>query len=266
MLTPELQRTFHITSAAEQSNLFGIQGAPNSGKTHAALSFPNPIVFDFDKKLPPGIPCVPFWKPEFIDTLAKRRHPALPNRRDALIKYLNEMAPKLPTNFTIIIDSWTRVQDAFDQTAHLAPIEYMTKGNDPSVDGFKIFRHKMDWSTQVIMALMSLPHTVVITFHEQVDRDEDGMPNGKTKPLMTGQFADKLAGYCSTMVRQDCTRDPKTGVPKWSWQVGQDRKFNPVVHPGYKFPVDMIHLDITNGAYEAFQRYRYEQRVSPATV
>lgn len=261
MLTPDLQKTFHITTATEQSNLFGIQGAPNSGKTHAALSFPNPLVLDFDKKLRPGVPCVPFWKPEFVDTLAPRKNPGLPNRRDALIKYLNTLAGKLPANFTIIVDSWTRLQDAFDQSAYIAPqAEYTAK--DGAVDGFKIFRHKMDWSTQVLLALMSLPHTVVITFHEQVDRDEDGMPNGKTKPLMTGQFADKIAGYCSTMVRQDCTRDPKTGVPKWTWQVNQDRRFNPVIHPGYKFPPELVHLDITNGAYEAFQKYL----ISPATV
>ena len=49
----------------------GIQGAPGTGKTYAAVSFPNPIVLDLDNKLGAhktrkDILVLPFHDPDFI--------------------------------------------------------------------------------------------------------------------------------------------------------------------------------------------------------
>lgn len=41
------------TDEQSSKGLFGLfKGQPNSGKSNAALSFPNPFVFDFDRKMP----------------------------------------------------------------------------------------------------------------------------------------------------------------------------------------------------------------------
>ncbi len=41
------------TDTQQNSGLFGLfKGQPNSGKSNAALSFPTPFVFDFDRKMP----------------------------------------------------------------------------------------------------------------------------------------------------------------------------------------------------------------------
>src|ERR1017187_3041921 len=41
------------TDQTVNSGLFGLfKGQPNSGKSNAALSFPNAFVFDFDRKMP----------------------------------------------------------------------------------------------------------------------------------------------------------------------------------------------------------------------
>lgn len=252
---PPSPTLFGLRTSTEQSNLFGIQGAPNSGKTTAALSFPSPIFLDFDKKLPPGVTSVPFWDPKFVDSMnCPRRHPSLPNRRDALEKWLTQEGPKIPQGSTLVLDSWTRLQDSFDQSAFRAPSEYFSKANE--VDGFKIYKHKNDWSTLIIALLQGLSCDVVITFHEVIDRDDDGLPNGKTKPLMTGQFADKLAGYCSTFVRQLVEVDKTTSIKRWLWQVGSDNKFNAIVSPRYSIPPTCQKLDITGrNAYETLNKY-----------
>lgn len=259
-MTPA-QPIFGLRQSNERSNLFGIQGIPNSGKTTAALSFPSPIVLDFDKKLPVGIQSIAFWDDSFVDSIGcTRLTPLLANRRDAITKWLVDNVAKLPPDATLIVDSWTRVQDAFDQAAFHAPRQpqYMTKGgkdSPPEVDKFKIFQHKIDWSTYVMTLLQAAPCRVVLTFHEQIERDKDGDPTGKFRPLQGGQFADRIAGYCGMLVRQDCIRD-NGGQSRYVWQVASDRKFNAVVSPMYQFPTECVNIDVTAGAWQKLETFR----------
>ena len=68
-----------------------LQAPPFSGKTYAAMSFPNPVVLDFDQKLGahsgrPDVLQVPFWSGEFCDKIVKRDGlKAPPNKKDALL-------------------------------------------------------------------------------------------------------------------------------------------------------------------------------------
>lgn len=253
-----------LTSSTTHSNLFGIQGAPNSGKTTAACSFPNPIFADFDKKLPPGVQCIPFWDDTFVESLGCARvHPDLANRRDGFLKWLRTEAIKIPADYTLVLDSWTRLQDSFDQAAFLNPRQpmYLTKGGKdqpPEHDKFKVFQHRIDWSTQVLLQLQALACPVVITFHEQIERDKDGDPTGKMRPVMMGQFADRIAAYCGMLVRQN-VQTSTGGAPQYTWQVRSDNKFNAIVSPKYdlsKLPPQVLAIDITAGAWQKLQQLR----------
>lgn len=242
-------------------NLYGIQGEPSSGKTHAALSFPNPIVLDFDRKLPAlnpwtnkPVPNIPFWDAAFIHKIMGTSPPTWCNRRDALLRWLRVEGPKIPADYTLIIDSWTRIQNNFDLHAEepLNQIPYKTKEGD--YDKFKFYGHKVIYSTQVMEAFKALSCLVVITFHEQAARDDKGRLTGKYKPLQDGQFKDQLAGHMAVLMRQ-VNPDRLT----YLWQVRSNAFFSCMMPPIYNFP-ETLQTKTTKDAIPAnwneLQKYR----------
>src|SRR5579872_4038131 len=118
----------------------GLQGPPASGKTWAALTFPNPVVLDFDGSLTAhtgqDIVSIPFHDANFcIEKLGLKIEDRIKydtqqkvkviNKRDALDKWLLTEGIKLEPNQTLILDSWTAVQSAFDMMTETEP--YYTK-------------------------------------------------------------------------------------------------------------------------------------------
>lgn len=236
-----------ITTSTSQTNLFGFQGAPNSGKTTSALKFPNPLVLDFDKKLPPGVPSVEFWNPDFVNSITPCK--LRPNRRDALKKWLREARTQLTPGVTLILDSYTRVNVEFDLQAEADPTPYLNKSG--AVDNFEVYRQKLLYNHTIFELLSSMPCTVVVTFHEQIDRDATGVPTGKMRPLITGQFADQVAGMFANFYRCNCKED-KQGKLIYTWQIRSNNLFNAVRSPAYKFPEDLIEIP---AEYSELQKY-----------
>lgn len=197
----------------ETSHLFriGIQGAPKTGKTWAALTFPNPVVLDFDNNLrgfsevypEKKILSIPFWKPEFCDSIAPRTRlptgaPTPANRRDALRVWLDKNITKFQPGQTVIWDSFTRGQDGFDQQQDLEP-QY-TKGG--TIDEFAFWRLKQEYTRDILNWLNTANCDVIVIFHETGERNAAGLLTGKLKPMMEGKFCDKLAGYFTDWFRQ----------------------------------------------------------------
>src|SRR5256885_4469890 len=110
--------------------ILGIQGEPGTGKSESATTFPNPIFANADGEedlfVGRDIPQIPLydydWVVNYCDGKFKPTKPkAQPNRRDALINFLQEDALKLTVEQTLVLDSWTRIQTHFDQQQEIDP-------------------------------------------------------------------------------------------------------------------------------------------------
>lgn len=235
----DLLGTIPLTDT-DQLFRIGIAGAPKTGKTWSALTFPNPVVLNFDNNLrgfqevypDKKIMQVPFWSNEFYTKVLgiPLVRNITPNARDGIRRWLEKEGSKLTPADTLILDSWTMYITKFDAQYDAEPL--MTfKGE---VDTFAFYRHKKNYSEQLLDKLKGLNCNVIVLFHEQQDRDDKGNPNGKLKPAMEGQFADKLAGFFTDWFRQVIqveevtAADGKTKkkVPRYMWQIRSDSLMN----------------------------------------
>lgn len=204
--------TKSLATMSEAQIRLGLQGPFKSGKTWAALSFPNPIVVNFDRGLGAhtgrsDVYEVPFYNPQFVDGIVKRSGTqAPPNRKDALLKWLATEGMKLQVNQTLVVDGQTGIQNAFEAEYNVAPI--MTKSGN--IDDFAIWRMKVEYFGELCEMLKALHCNVVYLCHETPDRDTKGNLNGGVRPLLTGQFADQLGSHFTDFFRQITFAKPRT--------------------------------------------------------
>ena len=172
----------------------GIQGAAFTGKTTAALTFPNPVLASFDRKASAhshraDVYEVPFWDGVFCDSLVKRAGYANPpNRRDAFLKWLYSDALKITSSQTLIVDNSSGVEDAYHTQYSLEPV--VSRSGEE--DSFAQWRLKIDYFKDIFTAFKALKCNVVYLIHEAPDRDKKGELNGKIRPILTGQIGDKI--------------------------------------------------------------------------
>lgn len=220
----------------------GLQAAPNTGKTTGALTFPRPVVADFDNKLSETnaicagkklseVIILPFYNAEFVDKLKPRTNPRFqPNKRDAFLIWLMNEGVKLENDQTFILDSWTMLQEAFDQQQNYEPA-INRKGEE---DKFVKWARKMEYAKEVCSRLKTLNCNVIVTFHETIERDDEGKPTGKLKPVMQGQFTDQLAGHfnnwfrCHALARLTDPKNPRSEQigTDYLWQTASDNMVN----------------------------------------
>jgi hypothetical protein len=221
----------------------GIQGPPGSGKTASALTFPNPIFADFDhidipsllalphlKDVKPQV--IPFYNVEFCkDKLGMKPNKMnLVPKHSALKKWIMDYGSKLTSEQTLILDSWTTLQDAFDEYTWSEPI-YNSAGK---VDDRAPWSLKLDFSTEISNMIKDLTCNVVVLFHEVQARDpQSGVLLDKIMPLMQGQFVAKIKIYypnffkASVEQKKDQAGKPIEGnTPEYFWQVKSDNKFD----------------------------------------
>jgi hypothetical protein len=230
-----------------QTILIGIQGQPGSGKTVASLTFPNPIILHFDKTDITGLiksaaiikdvtPYqIPFWSETFIlDTLKQRKTSkgGLVDRREAFTSWLRQENAKFKSNQTIILDSWSSMQDSFDNVTFDASEKvYNTKGEE---NFYAPWDAKISYSLEVVELLKSFNCNVVVLFHETRERDKKtGEFLEKMQPLMQGKFMTELKRHFPYFVRQHCREpldekgQPRKGVdPEYLWQVKSSNDFD----------------------------------------
>lgn len=224
-----------------------IQGEPGIGKTFSALTFPNPVVIDFDHKVPvrEGVLTIPFWDYNFVDKYMKEQTPAKsdgrlmlgvkkgpPNVRDAFRHWLETHASKFAPDQTLVLDSWTMLQNWFDTQTWLEP-DFASRQKD-SV--FAFYRYKATYACAILDALKSCVCNVVVIFHEveKKEKTNDGSMAflGRTRPLMDGSFVAQLPGHFTDWYRMlaeveidPATRKPVAGAStKYYWQLKPDNE------------------------------------------
>lgn len=218
----------------------GLQGESGTGKSFSALTFPNPFVVDFDGSLTAhagrDIPTAPFYDEEWVEKYAggayKRQLQhvdAFANRRDALLHFLQKEALKFTKDQTLIIDSWSAVQLAFDNQTSKFP----KKTKEGAVDDFAFWADKIEYSEKLCVFFMSVKCHVVVTFHEDPVRNKTtGELMSKIAPLMQGKFVVQLKRFFTDFFRTvvQVEKDPATGqekkAPTFLWQVRSDNKFD----------------------------------------
>lgn len=235
----------HIPKLSSPSETYtaiiAIQGAPGTGKTTAALTFPNPLVANFDNKLRRGIQNLPFWDASICDKYSPRRstnHPA--NYHGALKTFILQDGPKLALDQTLILDSWTMFQNGLDAYIQADIDMGLAQGSGGKDSKFYFWGEKLKKSVEIISLMKNLKCRVIILFHEQVERDDKGeIIEGKFQPLQQGSFKDQIYGHCADVWRAH--KNPVASVngkptvltenKGFYWQVAGDSKFNANCNP-----------------------------------
>lgn len=207
----------------------GLMGRSGSGKTFSALTFPNPVVADIDGNLSglmskENVSVLQFTSKDWIrDKLGFKynANTVLYPIKDAFLYFLKGDAQKLQASQTLIVDSWTTLQIAFDQQRTLEP-----KYNNGVINDFAFWADKIDYSEDVLQLFKTLKCDVVVTFHEQDQRDALGKLNGKVEPLMEGKFNKRIGLHFTEFYR--CVVESKLDAAKntvgsiYRWQTASD--------------------------------------------
>ena len=188
----------------------GIQGYGGTGKTWAALTFPNPVVANLDRGLGAHLGRgdvieVPFYDPAFCRSqMANPAMPYFPHYlKDVLYRWLEKEAPKLSPEQTLVWDGGTGMQNAFHKWYSKNLV--IVNGEE---NMFAQWDLKKKFYADVIEMLKTLPCHVVMLFHEAEKKDKDGEYRGKIRPLLTGSFGDELMSHFSDWFRQHAMDKP----------------------------------------------------------
>lgn len=221
-------------------------GLGGTGKTISAIrDTPNPVVCDFDnalggfRKMFPDkqFQAIPFWDRKFVTEVMKCRnsdhgqpenmkHP--PNARDAFKYWLSEEAPQLTGNQTLVLDSWTSLQAAFDvQSLQEHEKSYSKKTGEEDTRDF--WGRKKNYARDITVALKLLPCNVIVIAHETYERNDNGSIVG-IKAVMDGSFADELPTQFTDVYRQRFFTKEEAATLNlkdsgYYWQAGKDQYF-----------------------------------------
>ena len=201
---------YSMDKVIEQPQIrLGLQGYGGTGKTWAALTFPNPIVLNLDRGLGAHVGRsdiieIPFYKPEFCGTLNQLK--------DKLMVWLNKEARKLQPNQTLVFDGCTSLQNCYHLWFADNQSSFLTKSN--KVDDFAEYQVKKKYFAEIFELFKVLRCHVVFIAHEAAQRDKSTTPGqpgeytGKIRPLLSGQFNDELLSHMTDWFRQHATDKP----------------------------------------------------------
>ena len=211
-----------------------IQGIPGTGKTYSALTFPNPLVVNFDNKLPRdrSINQIPFHTIEYMRSLYKTygADPANLNLRDAFRMWLEKEMPKIDAkNTTLIIDSWTMVSNA---TVTQCMKERKPSKQTGELDSRQAWGELLNYMYYIHELLKRYDGLLISIAHEYIDRDEKGQPTSVSSPLFAGSFKDQFAAHYTNYWRMDVVRPPKDAPENtpsdYRWQLKGSVLFNSI--------------------------------------
>lgn len=196
-------------ATAKQQTRLGIQGYGGTGKTWAALTFPNPIVLNLDKGLKAhqgrkDVVEIPFFDSKFCKYLH--------DMKDKLAEWLETEAQKIEAEQTLIVDGCTTLQNAYHAWFEINKTSFLTKAG--KIDDFAEWQVKKKYFGQIMEGLKSLKCDVILLAHESERADkpttvgQPGLYTGKIRPLLTGAFGDEILGYFTDWFRQKACEKP----------------------------------------------------------
>lgn len=241
-----------MSGAPEPDRFMLIAGAPFAGKTTAALSFPNPLVLNLDRKVPKaGVPTVPFHDDAFVESIVRRANPMHPvNRRDAFSLWLQANIGRLK-DYTIVLDSITALETAF----HQQTLDVEQKWG---INGGLYFGAKLNYFLSVCAMLQATGGRVIINCHLATIfvRDEKTVADvatGKNKAAMTGSGAERITAFCMSIIYAYLKTDmAKPGVLRYMWVLRPCPAFDARTLAQHVPPSGEI--DVTDNACEAFRK------------
>jgi hypothetical protein len=182
-----------IADATQAFKLVLLCGLPFSGKTTAALTFPNPIILDGENKVPAGAPILPFLDDAYVDSLKPRANKnAPPNRRDVLLHFISAMLPTFPADSTFILDSLSAVDGWYHR---------QTEDIEGVTDLRQIYGRKLKYFNTLFELLRAAKCSVIVTAHMQPLIGENEKPTGAYKAFIGGSFAEKLPSFATMVLR-----------------------------------------------------------------
>jgi len=214
MYTPTNCKSLAETTNIPQIRLL-VQGYPGTGKTWAALTFPNPVVLNLDRGLGAhtgrkDVIEVPFYDDAFVRSWSKDMSYKSSGLKDALIKWLEQEATKLTAEQTLVIDGNTGIQNAYHKWFQVNQARFLTKTGQ--VNDFAEWTVKKQYYGEIMEIFKTLKCHVVYICHEVDLKDKNGITgptySGKIRPLLTGAFGDELASHFT-----DCFRAHSASVP-----------------------------------------------------
>lgn len=204
-------------SPTEQQIRLGIQGYGGTGKTWAALTFPNPIVLNLDRGLGAhtgrkDVIEIPMHSEVFCKVIDPNFNSF--KLKDVVTTWLSKEGCKLTANQTLIFDGGTPLQNAYHRWYEKNKNMFLTK--EGKIDGFAEWSQKKVYYGEIYEVFKTLRCNVVVLNHEVDQRDKVaiGSPvsySGKIRPLLSGGFADELVNHHTDFFRQLC-RDKKSAV------------------------------------------------------
>ena len=191
-----------LESVVSSQMRLGIQGFPGTGKTYAAVQFPNPVVLNLDRGLgvhdgKSNIIELPFYDLTFVKTI----YPSTPpNVRDAVLLWLNKYGSQLTSSQTLIIDTLTEMEKAYHAQVKAHP--FISKQG--KADGFEEWTQKITYFDEIWTECKRFDCNVVLLAHE-TEKDMS-----KIRPLLTGQAGDKIVGNFTDWFRAITIAKPPT--------------------------------------------------------
>jgi len=197
---PQTEINGSMSSDPQPDRFVILAGVPFHGKTTSALTFPDPFVIDLDHKITrKGIPSAEFWNDAFVDSICPRKSPKNPaNRKDAITMWIVDNARFLKDR-TVIFDGLSAAETAFHQQTE------DVEGIKANVGGGQLFGKKLTYFNGLFSLLAAVSKRVIVTCHlapiyVKDERTGGDVATGKSRPLITGQFAERITGYASANI------------------------------------------------------------------
>lgn len=224
-----------------------IIGPPKTGKTTFCLSWPEPIVINFDNNSPPGVDEIPMWNPEFLDTLAKRRS-TYPNVRDATLKVMRQL-DTLRQGGTLILDSIGLMEASYTAQQETDPKPMVMQKDKSMIPNTQaMYGDRKVWYETILCALPRYNGNVFALVHQAQEYDDNGMQTGMIYPAISGQMKSKLAGFFNNCW-QTVIRDLPNGDKAYDVRLSGSAKLG--LGTSFKCPLGTIE----NATYEKFKPY-----------
>jgi hypothetical protein len=197
-------------STSKQQIRLGIQGFPGTGKTWAALTFPNPIVLNLDRGLGAhtgraDVIEIPFYLPSFCGGKGELK--------DKLIEWIEREGVKLGAEQTLVFDGCSSLEVAYHLWFALNQHKFLTKQG--KVDDFAEFQVKKKYFGELHELFKSLKCDIISISHESERADkpttvgQPGTYSGKIRPILTGAYGDIIVRDYTDWFRQHASDKPK---------------------------------------------------------